>query len=65
MLRWQDILIIVADNVPRALFEDNKKYGKKLIVWKIKDETEGNKNNMRKIIKAIMSKVNKLKEDLK
>jgi len=52
LLKWQDIIVIVADDVPPALFKENKKYGKKLIEWKIKDSLNS--------IKSIVTKVNKL-----
>ena len=40
LLIWQDTIIIVANDVPASLFADNKKYGKKLVVWKIPDVKE-------------------------
>ena len=32
LMGWQDIIIIVANDVPGILFEDNKNHGKKTIV---------------------------------
>ncbi len=56
LLKWQDTIIIVADDVPPPLFENQKKYGKQIIVWKITD-THGSKKEMLPIIKAIEEKV--------
>ena len=33
LLKWQDILIIVADDVPPSIFRESRISGKKLIVW--------------------------------
>lgn len=65
-LIWQDVVIIVADNVPKAIFKFNtKKYGKKVIVWKIPDIKAGeNGEKINKIIKMIMLKVDKLVKQL-
>jgi len=53
---WNDITIIVADNVPLEIFEGNKRYGKELIVWKIEDKNTN--------IPKIMKKVDQLIKDL-
>ena len=60
LLKWLDIMVIVANDVPKKIFRDNKKYGKNTIVWKIKDENFGNEDNIRKIISKIIKKVDKL-----
>jgi len=60
LLKWQDAIILVSDDVPPALFADNKKYGKKLIVWKIPDTQINNKKVVLKIIKSITNKIDKL-----
>ncbi|MFH1711567.1 MAG: hypothetical protein ABH840_04610 [Nanoarchaeota archaeon] len=74
LLRQQDKIIIVANNVPESIFEkvmiaDNTpasfSEGKNLIVWKIQDEEKGDKENIRKIIKSIMSNVDNLVIELK
>ncbi|MDP2672825.1 MAG: hypothetical protein Q8O84_03370 [Nanoarchaeota archaeon] len=57
ILKWQDILVIVGDNVPPSIFKDKRISGKKLIVWKI---NEGNNS-----INLIKRKVEKLVKDLK
>jgi protein-tyrosine-phosphatase len=73
LLKNQNKIIIVANNVPVSLFNDvaiadnyfrkfNKE--KKVVLLKVKDESGGNKENIRKIIKSIITKVNKLVKDL-
>ena len=65
LLKWQDTLVIVANDVPASLFKDNRKYGKKLIVWKIPDDDWGHEKNIEKIIKKIEKKVKKFVRKLK
>src|SRR3989344_3011680 len=60
ILQWQNMIVIVADNVPPSIFDRNKVYGKKVIVWKIKDAKDSNKININRIIKKIMKKADKL-----
>ncbi len=69
LLRKQDIIIIVADDVPGYIF-NNKNYLKpnlKIITWKIPDikGTECNRTFITEDIKKIMNKVEKLVEELK
>jgi len=59
LLIWQDVMIIVADDVPQSIF-NNKEYGKKTIVWKLPDALVDNKKQTANLIKAIMKKVDKL-----
>jgi len=69
LLKKQDIIVIVADDVPPIIF-NNKFYLKsklKIIVWKIPD-VKGKKSDeflIRKDIKVIMEKVDNLVETLK
>lgn len=67
LLKWTDILIIVADDVPSSIFayEKRKKYIKKLIAWKVKDvksakDIRGNK----RVINELIRKINKLNKTL-
>ena len=65
LLKWQDIIVNVANDVPNSLFEDNVKiYKKKSIYWKIPDETRGNKKNINNIVKLIMKKTDVLVNNL-
>jgi protein-tyrosine-phosphatase len=63
LLKWQEILIIVADDVPSYLF-NNEEHGKKTLVWKIKD-SHGASNEMEDIIKQIRKEVIKLLIEIK
>ncbi len=60
LLKWQDTIVIVADDVPRSIFKENKKFGKKLIVWDIPDAKTDKEQAIIKIIKTIDKKVKKL-----
>ena len=64
MLAWQDITIIVADDVPEEIF-NNKKYKKEVRNWKISDGDPADKEKIGKIVKAITTEVNKLDKELK
>lgn len=64
ILQWQDITVIVANDVPPSIFDKNKSYGKKLIAWKIKDTKDSDKTNINKIIRKIIKKVDKLNKQL-
>lgn len=66
-LIWQDVVIIVADNVPKKIFKFNrKKFGKKVIVWRIPDIKNGeNGQRIREIIQMIKKKVDGLVGELR
>ena len=64
LLKEQDIIVIVADNVPPSLFKSNKNYKRKLIIWKIKDESFGREKNIKKIVFQIKGKVEKFIKQL-
>jgi len=55
-----DIIIIVANDVPKKIFKFKGRYIQKVIVWKIKDEYNNNKENVENIIKQIIKKVDSL-----
>ena len=61
VLKSMDLLIIVADNVPKSIF---KKFNRKIIVWKIEDASQNDKNDIEKVIKKIMKKVENLAKNL-
>ena len=64
ILKWVDVIVIVANDVSSSIFESNK-YRKKLIVWKIKDVTNGNDmKGDRRVIKQIMKKIEGLVKQL-
>jgi len=51
---WQDITIIVANDVPVSIFCGSRFDGKKIIRWKIPDVFNEDKNDTKKVISAIM-----------
>ena len=61
LVRWPDITVIVANNVPKSFF---KNYGSKIIVWKIPDTTQGNVKEINRISNKIIKKVDKLNKKL-
>ncbi|MEK6883151.1 MAG: hypothetical protein AABY22_26230, partial [Nanoarchaeota archaeon] len=60
LLSWQNITVIVANDVPPQLFNKNKLYGKKVFVWKIKDVEDNSLKSMIKISKEIEKEVKNL-----
>ena len=65
LLKWQDVTIIVADDVPIEIFKDNAKYGKELIIWGIPDAQEDNEEEINSIIQLIEKRVKELIEKLR
>jgi len=64
MLKWHDLAIIVADDVPKDILKDNKKYGKLLKIWKIKDTDSYEKEEIKKIIYQIEDKIKSLTNNI-
>lgn len=64
LMAWQNITVVVADNVPPAVFNKNKKYGKKVIVWKIEDAEKSEHGTKLNAIKKIMHHVESLVKEL-
>ncbi len=68
LMAWQNLTVVVANDVPPQVFDKNKKYGKKVIIWDIKDVAGRDEYTIKKIIKSIMSRVdilNKILENKK
>ncbi len=64
-LRTSDLIINVADDIPKIIFNLNDGiFYKKLVFWNIKDEHFKNKKNIKKIILKIQRKVEKLDKQL-
>jgi len=63
LLIWQNVIVIVADDVPKEIF-NNEKCGKETIVWNIPDAKSDEKQKVRKIIKSIKNRVDKLNKEL-
>ncbi|MBI5803728.1 hypothetical protein HY450_00625 [Candidatus Pacearchaeota archaeon] len=64
LLRWHNIAIIAANDVPKSIFKDNERFGKKLIVWKIPDWKGDDKKEIIKIIKKIELKVKRFAKEV-
>ena len=64
IMKWQDITVVVADDVPAALFDKNKKLGKRVISWKIPDAKEDTFKERLAITKMIQKKVIGLVKEL-
>ena len=68
LIRKQNMIIVVADDVPKNIF-DRKEYinfkKTKIVVWKIPDNPGATSIvKLRKIIKAVMRKVEELNKEL-
>lgn len=64
-LKEADLVIVVADDIPKIMF--NYKLGmfvKKIVFWKIKDEQFKNKSNIKNIIFQIKERVDNLNKTL-
>jgi len=57
LLKWAELIIIAADNVPKSIFKYQGKYLQKIINWKIKDITINNEVQNKDRVKKIMKKV--------
>jgi protein-tyrosine-phosphatase len=57
LMRWPDIIVVVADDVPVALFDKNKKWGKKVLAWNIPDAHNDTVKERISITKSIEKKV--------
>lgn len=57
LLKWQNMAIIVGDDIPKAILKDNKKFGKKLLVWNIPDTPSNKKKDIKKIIPKIKTRI--------
>jgi len=63
LLKKQDLVIIVADDVPLKLF-NNKDYVKKVIHWRIPDVLDNSKEKSTKTVNLIKKRVEKLEKEL-
>ena len=64
MLKKQDLIVVVAKDIPRGLL-DNRLYIKEVVYWNVPDvfETDGGKA-IRKVLEKIMKKCDKLNAEL-
>jgi protein-tyrosine-phosphatase len=60
-----DLIVVVADDVPKIIFNYQlEPIIKKIVMWEIKDEQKMNKKNIKKIIFMIKEKVDELNKEL-
>jgi len=65
LLDWQDLIIVVANDIKSSILDENVKFGKKIIYWQIPDENNGNRENIHKIINQIMGKIDNFIGEIK
>ena len=64
LMVWQNITVIVANDVPKSVFNRNIKYGKKVIKFSIRDVSYENEKEIKKTIDKIIKKIDKLNKQL-
>lgn len=64
LMKWQNLTVNVADDVPSTVFDKNKKYGKKVINLKIRDAKYEKRKEVENLIKKIMKAIDKLNKNL-
>ena len=64
LLKWSDIIVIVADNIPVFLFRNQKRYGKKVIHWNIPDAHHTDINGIKNRIKLIKNHAERFAKSL-
>lgn len=64
LMKWQNVTVIVANDVPPQVFDRNKEYGKKVIVWKIKDISREKGRMEEDVINDIIKKVDEFNKKL-
>jgi len=65
LMTWQNMTVIVADDVPKSVFNRNIKYGKKVIKFNIKDASYENEKEIKRLINKIIKKVEQLIKNIK
>ena len=60
LIKWQDITIIVADNVPKSIFSNNKFRGGNPEVWKIPDAPSSRNRKIIRSTRMIIKEVDEL-----
>lgn len=65
LLRAQDLVVVVAKDVPKIMFNHSEGYGKtKFVYWGVKDEQLQNRKAVEKIVEKIKKKVENLVKEL-
>ncbi len=64
LMAWQNVTVIVANDVPEQVFDRNKEYGKEVVVWRIRDAKEYDLKEIKRLIREITEKVEELNKNL-
>lgn len=67
LFNWADIVIIIGSDIPKKIFEEVEEKDRKVIIWKLKDIMQFDKNYQKKTTKlteTIMKRVKKLVKEL-
>ncbi|MDP3987422.1 MAG: hypothetical protein Q8P81_04325 [Nanoarchaeota archaeon] len=64
LLARVDLVILVADDIPKKIFTHDKKYLQEVRIWKIRDEFHSDPNKIEHIIGNIEKKIKKLIREL-
>ena len=64
LLESQDLVVIVASNVPKSLIKDKEYNRGKIVMWKIVDARNSSEKERVRIIEQIIRKVDKLNKGL-
>lgn len=65
LLEWADKIIVVADDVPKSVFDDNKESLRKTTILKIRDAKIDNYNNIKRVAKDVIKAIDKFEKNLK
>jgi len=65
VIKNQNIIVVVADDVPSQVFDKSRKMGKKVLLWNIKDANYKDQKSVEKVIKKIIKKVDDLNSKFK
>ncbi len=61
LLIWQNLIVIVADDVPKSILQKN---AKNIIVFKIKDANSNNKKKIEFVVKEVIKKIKDLNKKM-
>ena len=64
LMVWQNMTVIVANDVPKSVFNRNIKYGKKVIKFNIRDVSYKDEKAIKKTINKITKRLDKLNKQL-
>ncbi len=64
ILDWQDVIVLMAGDVPKEIFTKNNPYTKRLIYWKFPDFLKTEKQTINKVIIPLKKKVEELNKSI-